>query len=308
MKSIILYGKEIKVRELDCKHFKQEQINELTTNKVSLFIQTTKVCQANCPFCIYKETDNFNFDVKKLGKIINDISKRPDIEIRKLNFTGGEPCLNINLFEEQIGTVKENLFNRQNTEVTLNTNGINILNILKYEDFIDSIGLSRHHYLDEKNNEIFGCKNIPQTDELKEFYTKLNRKNIFQLRCNLITGYIDSFDEIKNYMDDFLNEGMQDFGFVTLAPNNEFCKLHQVEFKKLIEINENILKVNEWERFENNNFNTPYCKCANYVYSNDKGKIGKFYARLFCNNYNTDGVLVYDGKYLRHGFDGEIIY
>ena len=108
-------------------------------------------------------------------------------------------------------------------------------------------------------------------------------------------------------MDFAISIGVHDCGFVTLAPNNEFCKNHQVEFNSLIEINKDLIEVNSWERLEEDT-NKSYCKCANYIYCNDNGEMCKFYARLFCRNDCKDGILVYDGQNLRFGFGGEIIY
>ena len=49
--------------------------------------------------------------------------------------------------------------------------------------------------------EIFGTKNVPSADTIIRFTEELERKYIMILRCNLITGQIDSYEKIKKYME-----------------------------------------------------------------------------------------------------------
>ena len=79
----------------------------------------------------------------------------------------------------------------------------------------------------------------------------------------------------------------------------------QIDFYNMLSGIENIIKVNGYERLENGK---QMCECGNYVYTNNCGEFCKFYNRYFCNSDLIAGQLVYDGEYLRFGFNGPIIY
>lgn len=308
-RTIELFGKNIPVRKYGCRNYQMKEPLYITVPRVNLFIQTTNFCNANCPFCIYHGKDTRKFNLEKLEMVLKEIRSKEDLDLGKLNFTGGEPTLNHSVrFDELCDVCESNIRNdERRPEVTLNTNGFNLEAIIKHQDFLDSVGLSRHHYLDEFNMNIFDSALIPSASDLKDFMRELRRKDIIQLRCNLIKGQIDDYGDMVKYLEHSIDIGILDCGFVTLAPNNQYCKDHQVDFNSLVQLNKEIIRTNYWNRVEDNDFNKVYCECANYVYSNSKGQMCKFYARLFCNNDNSDGMLVYDGQNLRHGFGGEII-
>ena len=190
----------------------------------------------------------------------------------------------------------------------MNTNGFSLDEIIEHQDFFDSVGLSRHHYIDEINNQIFKTSNIANSNQLKDLMDNIRKKEIIQLRCNLIKGYIDNYEEVIKYMDKAIELGIHDCGFVTLTPNNQYCKDHQIDFANLVKLSKDLITVNSWNRLNDEDFSEVYCECANYIYSNAEGNMCKFYSRLFCRNDNNDGILVYDGQNLRHGFGGRIIY
>ena len=302
-RNVTLFGKEIPVRKYGCSN---EGKNPLWIDipRVNLFVQVTNKCNANCPFCIYHNNEEPSFDLKKYSYILNALTSNKSIDIGKLNFTGGEPTLNFSLFEDIVNTTKENLDMERKPEITLNTNGLNLSKVIKYSDFLDSIGLSRHHYDDKINCKIFGTTSVAKEEDIINFNRTSKKPEILQLRCNLINGYIDSYDEIKKYLERAIILDSHDCGFVTLAPNNDYCKQKQIDFTNLVKINKEIIQVNKWERIEDN---TSYCQCANYVYMSNSGEFCKFYSRLFCRNDIIDGILVFDGKNLRFGFGGEII-
>lgn len=303
---IDIFGKKIPTRDTCCLYEKETGPKYFEDPFVYLFIQTSDVCQANCPFCIYHTDIPKNFDVDKLGVILRELSNNDTFRVRKLNFTGGEPLLDLKLFDKLCNCVVNNFkFDDHYCGITLNTNGIHLKEFLPYNHLFDFIALSRHHHLDKENQEIFRTDKVPTFDEITNFYNDLDRKFIFILRCNVITGYIDTYEKVKAYMDAFLEKDITVFSFVTLMPNNEFCKTHQVDFNKLVNLSPELFKTQQLTRIEDGK---EYCRCRNYAYTSESGKIGTFYCRNFCNNYIKESTLVYDGKYLRYGFGGEIIF
>lgn len=306
VRSIELFNKNIPIRMYGCKN-KEFEPRVIEPARLNLFILLTPKCNARCKFCeYYKNDSNYKFNIDKLGIILDEII--PKINICKLNFSGGEPTLNFNLFNNVMDCVKEKIDFQKKPEITVNTNGYNLLKLLEYEDILDFIALSFHHYDNIKNQEIFGTKNIANLETIKYFQSHVKNKSLVQLRCNLIKGYIDSFNEITKYLDTAIDLGVNDCGFVTLMPLNTYCKNHQIDFINLINTdNDSIIKVNYYNRLDKE-LKTSLCNCANYIYSNNEGILCKFYSRLFCNSNLSEGQLTYDGEYLRLGFGGEIIF
>lgn len=306
VRTIEIFDKQVPIRKYGCKNRELEP-RIIEPARLNLFIQLTPKCNAQCRFCEYhKENASYKFDVEKLEIILKELTNK--IQIGKLNFTGGEPTLDKTLFEEVIDCSRNNVNYERKPEVTVNTNGYNLDLLFQHEDFLDSIGLSFHHYEDLKNQEIFGTNTIATSEKIKNFQDNIKNKNLIQMRCNLISGYIDSFEEVKKYLDHAISLGVKDCGFVTLMPLNNFCLEHQVDFANLINLkDDSFIKVNYWNRLDET-FTKSLCNCANYIYSDKNGNICKFYSRLFCNASLNEGQLTYDGQYLRLGFGGEIIY
>lgn len=300
-----LFEKQVPIRTIGCSNNGNEPIY-FSPPRCNLFIQTTNLCNANCEFCEYHGNDEKEFDIVKLGEIIKEIHSKATIG--KINFTGGEPTLNLKKFDLIVNTVSDSIDWNRKPEITLNSNGIHLLEMLDYEWIIDFIGLSRHHYDDKKNESIFKCTSIANKNKIREFQSKVKNKKLVQLRCNLIAGEIDNYDGIIKYLNHAIDVGVSDCGFVTLMKINDFCNNHQVDFPSLIKENDDLLEVARWTRLDEIDKKTELCCCSNYIYSSDDGRFCRFYRRNFCNCNLNAGQLTYDGQYLRFGFGGEIIF
>ena len=229
------------------------------------------------------------FDLKKFKKILSYLQEN-DIRINKINFTGGEPALDLNTLDIIYSTIKTT---HPHVELTINTNGFNIDKI--FENFyFEYYALSRHHYDDDKNKEIFGA-NVPSFDEIKKYS---ERDNI-HLRCNLIKGYIDSKEEVITYIEKFSDIGIIDFGFVSLMQLNNYCIDNFIDYN-VTQFDIENMKLNFQQK-------TNGCSCKNYLYSTRNGNIVQLYSRFnkdYTNQYNT---LVFDVNKLTVGFGGEVI-
>lgn len=300
-----IFGKQVPIRTIGCSLYGQEPIY-FNPPRCNLFIQVENRCNANCDFCEYHSAERKPFDVEKLGKIIKELHSKANIG--KINFTGGEPTLDMNKFDETVNCVKENIDWDRKPEVTLNTNGIHLMELVKYEDFLDFIGLSRHHYDDKRNEKIFRTDTVASAEKIKEFQNTVCKNKMVQLRCNLISGQIDYYEGLIDYLEHAVEIDINDCGFVTLMPINDFCKSHQVDFPSLIRMNDDLIEVAKWTRLDELDKTKELCQCSNYVYSSKNGKFCRFYRRHFCNCNLNAGQLVFDGTNLRFGFGGEIIY
>lgn len=307
-RTVELFGKQVLVKDYDCMNIHTKESKRYEKDTVNLFIQVTSKCNAHCKFCEWHcNTSDYTFDIDKLARILKEITSKENMEIKKLNFTGGEPTIDIIKFNEIVGCTRDYISLENKPEITVNTNGINLMDLVSYESYIDSIGLSRHHYEDRINAEIFGVGNVADKETIIEFQKKVRNKGLVQLRCNVTTGYIDTYAKVKTYLEHAIEMGVYDCGFVTLLPVNDYCRTHLVDFYKLIDKGaEELLKVNGYIREDDDKVRV--CECGNYVYTDFEGHFCKFYNRYFnCSNI-VEGQLVYDGRNLRLGFGGEIIY
>lgn len=297
---VSLFDTKVSVRHTGCS-FWGRQAEKIATPYVNLSIQLNSICNGNCPFCEYHADSNLEFNYEKLKEIISELESK--VDLFKLNFTGGEPTLDMNHFERVL-TICDSGFNHKLGEFTVNTNGIHLLDLLPHMDTISYIALSRHHWDDSINNSIFGTDTVAQSDDIKRFFDKFGDKHFkLHARCNLMRGYIDSPDKIATYLEHSMDLGINWFGLVTLIDLNQWCRDNEVVADKLLE-DSRFLRNQLWERYEAGKVE---CRCADYIYVKN-AKLAIFYHRIFCNSALSDGQLVYDGHNLRLGFSGEIIY
>ena len=304
MSTIEIFGKQIEIRDKDCSVWGTTPDKFGYGNTVNLFIQLNSRCNANCDFCEYHTVNEHEFDFDKLEYVIQKINKK--VTIGKINITGGEPTLDTQRFNRLLSIISKYKFNGHNIPyITLNTNGYRLDVALEWDDTIDSYAISRHHYDDQLNREIFRSSYVADTSVIKRAIDTVGDRGVHKihLRCNLIKRYIDSIEEIHNYLEYCAGLGVIWVGFVTLMPLNRYCVENTVLADKLI--NSNKFYISEkWERIEGGKLE---CQCNDYLYPTKSGKIIRFYNRIFCNPGLNAGQLVYTGKELTLGFSGEII-
>ena len=283
--------------------------------RANIFLILTTRCNASCKFCDFSSGDHSEFNTLKLRYILDSLI--PNININKLNITGGEPTLDLNLFNEVMEIIKEykekykGLFTPY---VTVNTNGYNIKELFTKIDEIDSIALSRHHFNDEINGEVFGnTKNIPSSDTIRELMKTIKPEDVYKinLRCNLISGYIDTPEKIKEYLEWVSSLNIHWVGLVTLMPLNKYCLDRAVLEGDIVNIfdgDSDYVETESWVRKEpivgpNQQIRMEaVCKCKDYIYTSESGSMIKIYTREFNHCDLTDGQLVYNGKNLYQGF------
>lgn len=295
MNFINLFGKEISIRSHYCKFYDNE-LEPITEPYVNIYVRS-KGCNAKCKFCEFADTASI-FDYDKYLYILNEIKDK--VKIKKFSFTGGEPTLNYKQFQNLVKITRENY---KDSAFVLNSNGLNLDKLttdLETYNEIDSIALSRHHYLDKKNNEILGFKSASKK-ELKIIQENSKNKNILHLSCNLIKGYIDSKEEIYNFLEFASSIGIQSVGFVSLMPINDYCKENLIDFNTLDLVNDRFNLTKVWS-YEN------YCKCNNYVYiPKNLNNVIKVYYKNTYNPFDVNTNLSFDGKNLKIGFTDNII-
>lgn len=299
LEEVELFGKKFLAKGYCCNTEGTDEVKNENT-KLNLYISINDVCNAKCKFCNVhtKKSCNAKFDVKKLEEVLIELKNKE--RLNRIGITGGETFLNINLLNDILKCIKDNI---EYPFVTINTNGsfLHKINEIKYLDIIEGIHISRHHYDDNKNNEIFGIKTASMK-EIKEVNT-LYRKELIRLNCLLIKGYIDNYEEIKKYLDIATESDIFRVGFVGLMPLNEYCKENYVDFKQL-GMNDYILKTGSLKDMN-------LCECNNYTYCSKETKklIDVYFRQVKELNCEYCRQLTYscDNKLLV-GFNKEEIY
>ena len=306
-----IFGTEIKPLIRACNLAEVPEIKYYFSKpKVNLYVMVNNLCQANCKFCT-QHGKSKPFDYDKFRKVIDELRRLSDtgeLYLSKVNFTGGEPLLDFHRFEKLYNIVFESFNWRElgNGNTVINTNGIGLKALTERDDIMKNIGfvsVSRHHYDDKLNAEIFQTDTLPTTEEIKNFGLKYQGK--LWLRCNCIKNYIDSPEEVINYTNWAIDVGCKHCGFTSLMELNEYCKenyvyvdIPQIETLSLVT-----------QSFKYTDDNKLCCNCNRSYYLNDEDD----WCDVVTWNRNLeaespkDGVLVFDGEYLRYGFFGEII-
>jgi molybdenum cofactor biosynthesis enzyme MoaA len=289
-----IFDKEIQTRDYYC------QLDNLNPTKVrepyiNLYINITNQCNANCTFCCNSSNKNNNiiFDVEKFKTVIDEINN--SINIHKVSFTGGEPTLYIELLKTCLTYVKNK---NENIFTVINSNGFKLSQLSDMLSIIDSIALSRHHYLDNINQTIFKSQLVPSEHDIAQFPDKTK----LHLSCNLMKDYIGNKEEIIKYLEWASKISCNDIGFVSLMPINDYCKKQFIDFKDInFESTPDVFITQNWN-YQN------LCRCRNYMYIANNTEIINVYSRYYKNPSYSGNALVYDGTNLKLGFNGEIIY
>ena len=302
-REINILGKSITVKNYICsadgKNYKEKPENI----KLQLFVNMLTFCPANCRFCVAKNTkQDKKIDIDKFKSVMK-LLKAED-RIRGIKITGGEPFYDIDLLNEVISAIYD-IFGYE-MEVAISTNGIGLENLKKIKDLehIETIHISRHHYNDDVNREIFGnIENIPDKELLKKIIGSVSYKDIFVLNCILLKDYINSPEEAHKFMDFAIDIGAPKVGFMTCSPVNGYAKEQSIPYEAVIKEDDPVLL------FTRGFFDYDYCHCSDGVYSSEDGRIVEFYGKSTkMEDYAYCRGLVYDADdHLKDGFGGNII-
>ena len=302
-REINILGKPITVKNYICSadgiNYKEKPENI----KLQLFVNMLTFCPANCRFCVAKNTkQDKKIDIDKFKSVMK-LLKAED-RIRGIKITGGEPFYDIDLLNEVISAIYD-IFGYE-TEVAISTNGTGLENLKKIKDLehIETIHLSRHHYDDNVNRELFGnIKNIPDKESLKNIIGSVSYKDIFVLNCILLKDYINSPEEAHKFMDFAIDIGAPKVGFMTCSQVNGYAKEQSIPYEAVIKEDDPALL------FTRGFFDYDYCHCSDGVYSSEDGRIVEFYGKSTkMEDYAYCRGLVYDADdHLKDGFGGNII-
>ena len=289
------WTKNIQFRHSTCYDYNGKN-TEFNDNVIDVYIVTTRQCNAACKFCEY-HTGNINLDTSRIIEAFKELSMTATVGT--IHFTGGETTLGVTDKMVEICTEAKKIFPLVKTSV--NTNGSRLKD-LEGIDVLDNIALSRHHYDDEINNNIFGIKTA-DTETLNNF----NDKHKLHLSCNLIKGYIDNEKEIKMYLEYVSKLGICDIGLVSLMKINKYCEEHFVDFDKLDLEKIDRLKRTRWY---SNCLENCTCRCENYLYMAKNYNLLSVYHRQAIKLKGIEEIsnyLVLEDKKIMQGFNGAVL-
>lgn len=266
----------------------------------NLNISITTACHNKCGFCIDKDNvhDNICDDVyyRNLEHVLDAL----DPDKFEITITGGEPTLNRDRLLATMHMCHEKGFKCR----TFSSTGIHMMDerfgepICKKmvdEGFIHNINISRMCIDDEKSNTIFGNANNITNEDIERLVYFFNCNGAeMRLSCNLMKGYVDSMDKVKEYVHFYRERGVESFIFRELVGDFDYA----VKLKDIIPFNE----------FRTDCYLTTvdkfYYKIDVFAYD---GMIVKHYTD---NPISKDivGALSYRNGILRNGFKGDIIY
>lgn len=300
MKKIELFGHELIVRDSLCTT--NTDVLKIVNPSLRLYIKLTDVCNANCLFCANGETKDFgDIDFSKLEFIIRYLLDKN--LLHGISITGGEPMVNPDKMNDLLNLIYGI---EPNMEVAISTNGFNLREFvnMEYVNNLESIHISRHHYEDRINENIFGSKLVANTDDIVYLLDSLDDKRIININTMVMKGYIDNLFEIKKMLDYVGDIGVYKNGFVSLMKCNDYSKEHFINFNDIFNsLDENFFLGHHF-------YSGEYCECVDGLYLSSNNKLVEYYARMVkeCNcPYTTQLVYTSDNR-LTAGFGKKLLY
>lgn len=263
------------------------------TNYTSLYVVMTRNCNAKCPFCEFRgniDTVDTNIFKRYFAELLTKCV------VTTVHFTGGEPSLEKDTLFEICKYIKEV---SPHTVTSVNTNGIYLKELVECA-YIDNVALSRHHYEDDINQQLFGTQSIATLEDIRN----LTDKSKLHVSCNLMKGYIDSKEELQRYLDTLGSVEVQDVGLVGLMSVNDFCKTHYID---ILDIDVASLdKIINNRRFYKKVEDKKVCECLNFLYtSKDYTLMSVYYRHAIDSKLSGSAFLVYENNHIKKGFSGD---
>lgn len=148
-------------------------------------------CNAKCDFCFWKKNNACKNYLEKLSDVLYKLPEN----FNQISITGGEPTISPYL-KDVLNLIDKNKFNK----VVLTTNGHKLLETLNlFENIVDHVNISRHHYDDNINNKIFRSKMI-DSKKLKISINELNKIGIDVTLSSVLNEKLKTNNDIKNYI------------------------------------------------------------------------------------------------------------
>lgn len=299
MERIKIFQTEIPVKDYCC----SDSPTKLRKTKPSLrlYIKLTDTCFANCQFCANEQSKDFGkIDLKKLAFVISYLKEQN--LLHGISITGGEPMTNPDKLFQVLDLIYQI---DKDMDVAISTNGYHCREFKNYDKVnnLESIHISRHHYDDRKNEEIFRSKNIATTEDIIDLEQSLTDKKIININTMIMKSGINSLEEIKKMLTYVGDIGVYKTGFVALMKCNSYAEKEFINFNDIFEhLDKNFFPGHHF-------YSREYCECVDGIYLTEHQKLVEYYARMVkdCNcPYTTQLVYTSDNK-VTAGFGKKIL-
>lgn len=323
-RTIEVMGKEITVKNYICSRDGGEYKEKGEHPRLQLSIIPTDFCDCNCPFCSAHELGDNAGNTKHFldrKKLLNTLKELNCIDIvRGISITGGEPFTDIILLDDIISMCFE-IFGKD-MEISINTNGSGLknLNMIKNLQYVDAIHISRHHYDEDINRELFEgmtgrcgrlahndqvarAEMIPTNAEIREAVAGISYKDIFVFNCLLLRDYIGTREEMHRFLDYSIEMGVPKVGFITAMEVNDFTKSQRVSYEDVFTREDNLILFTRcYKDFD-------FCRCQDGVYTSPNGGLCELYGRQTMHGEPeyVRGLVYGADNHLRTGYTGNII-
>lgn len=174
-----------------------------------LEIHFTRSCENNCPYCIDKMNavvDVGKPDIKRIFATTMLFKDKFDY----ISIAGGEPCLYIHELKELCSLLKKYYPEKQLNLITAVPEICYKEKEVFYEilDLCDTITFSIQHHNQHTADMIRGKKS---KFDREQFYKDISHKEKISLTINLLKGYLDTFDSLKECLLYYNNLGYTKF-------------------------------------------------------------------------------------------------
>lgn len=299
MQEIELFGNNLQVKDYLCSPDKN--IILPANPRLRLYVKVTDDCNAYCAFCANVGNEDFGkLDINKLRFVVEYLKNKQILH--GVSITGGEPMINPSKLNNIINMI---LDVDPNIEIEISTNGKNVLEFAKFDHANDiyAIHVSRHHYEDDKNNEIFRSK-MATSKDLYALQEQLEDKKILVINTMVMKDGINNLEEIKNNLDFVGDLGIFKNGFVSLMKNNLYSKAQFINYNDIFNnLDSSFMPAHRF-------FNKDYCECIDGLYLTKNYKLVEYYARMVKEAtvpYTNQLVYTSDNKLLS-GFSGKVLH
>lgn len=299
MRKIELFNQEILVKDSLCGPTPTSRFE--AEPSLRLYIKVTDYCNANCLFCANGTCTDFGkIDLVKLEFVIRYLKEKN--RLHSIGLTGGEPMINpelVNNILNLIWSIDSRI------DVQISTNGLNLLEIANFDNVnnLESIHISRHHYDEDRNREMFGNNKIATTNDIIKLQERLINKKIININTVAIKGYIDNLKEIKKMLDYVGDTGVYKNGFVSLMKCNDYSLKHFINFNDIFNnLDDNFLLTHRF-------YSGEYCECIDGIYASSNAKFVEFYARMVkdCECDYTNQLVYTSDNRVTAGFGKKIL-
>lgn len=302
LRTMQVLGHPLTVRNVHCSadgaHYKPYPAH----SQLMLTILLTQWCPARCPFCIAGDhSGKRHVDLRRLERTLRAL--RAEDALNYISISGGEPMSEPELLDEALCMIFEIFGNEMMVGVTSNGMNLDRAPKLRCLHRLDRFRISRHHWDDARNRELFGIA-TPPAAQLRELITGVPEDDLFALNCLLLRDWVGTAEAVKRHLDFVGEMGSPLAAFITPSPVNEFARAQAVDYREVLRRDDPDLL------FTRGFFELDCCRCQDGVALTSDCRPVEFYGRLTFSKQDVNYVrgLVYGADdALRAGYSGEIL-